>query len=152
MTGASPKTHGIFYDDSYDHTLYPPGSNCQGTAGTEATYLEALDYDLTKLDGGGPAGSDHINPANLPMRKVGSTCQVVYPNQYLKNDTTTIMEVIHAAGKRTAWSDKHPPIRSSAVPPARVLMSSMRPRSTRRACSLPHPSWSRHLRRVTTGP
>ncbi len=42
------------------------------------------------------------------MRKVGSTCQVVYPNQYLKNDTTTIMEVIHAAGKRTAWSDKHP--------------------------------------------
>jgi hypothetical protein len=109
MTGASPKTHGIFYDDSYDHTLYPPGSNCQGKAGTEATYFEALDYDLTKLDGGGPAGSDHINPANLPMRKVGSTCQVgVYPNQYLKNDTTTVMEVIHAAGKRTAWSDKHP--------------------------------------------
>ena len=108
MTGASPKTHGIFYDDSYDHTLYPPGSNCQGKAGTEATYFEALDYDLTKLDGGGPAGSDHINPVNLPMRKVGSTCQVVYPNQYLKNDTTTIMEVIHAAGKRTAWSDKHP--------------------------------------------
>jgi hypothetical protein len=32
----------------------------------------------------------------------------VDPNQYLKNDTTTIMEVIHAAGKRTAWSDKHP--------------------------------------------
>jgi hypothetical protein len=26
----------------------------------------------------------------------------------LKNDTTTIMEVIHAAGLRTAWSDKHP--------------------------------------------
>jgi hypothetical protein len=62
--------------------------------------FEALDYDLTKLDGGGPAGSDHINPANLPLRKVGGTCQPVYPNQYLKNDTTTIMEVIHAAGKR----------------------------------------------------
>jgi Type I phosphodiesterase / nucleotide pyrophosphatase len=108
MTGASPKTHGVFYDDTYDHTLYPPGSNCQGRSGTEATYFEALDFDLTKLDGGGPAGSDHINPANLPMRKVGGTCQVVYPHQYLKNDTTTIMEVIHAAGKRTAWSDKHP--------------------------------------------
>ena len=108
MTGASPRTHGVFYDDSYDHTLYPPGSNCQGQAGTEATYFEALDYDLSKLDGGGPAGSNHINPANLPMRKIGGTCQVVNPHQYLKNDTTTIMEVIHAAGKRTAWSDKHP--------------------------------------------
>ncbi|WP_224741642.1 alkaline phosphatase family protein [Bradyrhizobium sp. 2S1] len=27
MTGASPKTHGVFYDDTYDQTLYPPGSN-----------------------------------------------------------------------------------------------------------------------------
>ena len=108
MTGASPKTHGVFYDDSYDHTLFPPGSNCQGQPGTEATYFEALDYDLNQLDGGGPAGSNHINPANLPMRKVGGSCQVVFPHQYLKNDTTTIMEVIHAAHMRTAWSDKHP--------------------------------------------
>jgi hypothetical protein len=108
MTGASPKTHGVFYDDTYDHTLFPPGSNCVGKPGTEATYFEALDYDLTQLDGGGPAGSDHINPANLPMRLLNGRCDVVYPHQYLKNDTTTIMEVIHAAGMRTAWSDKHP--------------------------------------------
>jgi hypothetical protein len=111
MTGASPRTHGVFYDDTYDHTLFPPGSNCQGKPGTEATYFEALDFDLTKLDGGGANSgqvTDHINPANLPMRKVGSACQGVFPNQYLKNDTTTIMEVIHAAGMRTAWSDKHP--------------------------------------------
>jgi Type I phosphodiesterase / nucleotide pyrophosphatase len=108
MTGASPKTHGVFYDDTYDRTLYAPGSNCQGQPGTEATYFEALDYDLSQLDGGGPAGSNHINPANLPMRKLGSDCQVVYPHQYLKNGTTTVMEVIHAAGLRTAWSDKHP--------------------------------------------
>ena len=108
MTGASPKTHGVFYDDTYDHTLFPPGSDCLGKPGTEATYFEALDYDLTKLDGGGPAGSDHINPANLPMRLLNGRCDVVYPHQYLKNDTTTIMEIIHEAGKRTAWSDKHP--------------------------------------------
>ncbi|CCE03004.1 alkaline phosphatase family protein [Bradyrhizobium sp. STM 3809] len=108
MTGASPKTHGVFYDDTYDRTFYAPGSNCQAQPGTEVTYFEALDYDLSKLDGGGPAGSDHINPANLPMRKVGGDCQVVYPHQYLKNHTTTIMEVIHEAGLRTAWSDKHP--------------------------------------------
>lgn len=108
MTGASPKTHGVFYDDTFDHTLFPPGSNCQGPRGTEANFSEVLDYDLNLLDGGGPAGSDHINPANLPMRLTNGRCDVVYPHQYLKNDTTTIMEVIHAAGMRTAWSDKHP--------------------------------------------
>jgi hypothetical protein len=40
------------------------------------------------------------------MRLVGAKCEVVLPHQYLK--ANTIMEVIHAAGKRTAWSDKHP--------------------------------------------
>jgi hypothetical protein len=106
MTGASPRTHGVFYDDSYDRTLFAPKSNCQGTPGTEVVYDESIDYDLTKLDGGGAAGSNHIDPAQLPMRMVGGHCEVVYPHQFLKSNT--IMEVIHAAGKRTAWSDKHP--------------------------------------------
>lgn len=30
MTGASPKTHGVFYDDTYDHTLYPPEATVRG--------------------------------------------------------------------------------------------------------------------------
>jgi len=106
MTGGSPLSHGVFYDDTYDRTLFAPNSNCQGKPGTETTYAENIDYDLTKLDGGGPAGSSHIDPTQLPMRMVGSKCEVVYPHQFLK--TNTIMEVIHAAGKRTAWSDKHP--------------------------------------------
>lgn len=106
MTGGSPKTHGVFYDDTYDRTLFAPGSNCQGQPGTEAQFAENIDYDLSKLDGGGPVGSNHIDPAQLPMRLKGGTCEVVYPHQYLR--LNTIMEVIHAAGKRTAWSDKHP--------------------------------------------
>ncbi|QQO36671.1 alkaline phosphatase family protein [Bradyrhizobium diazoefficiens] len=106
MTGGTPKTHGVFYDDSYDRKLFAPGSNCQGQPGTEALYAENLAYDITKLDGGGPAGSDHIDPAHLPMRLKGGKCEVVYPHQYLK--LNTIMEVIHEAGRRTAWSDKHP--------------------------------------------
>src|SRR6516225_758871 len=51
-TGGSPLSHGVFYDDTYDATLYPPGSNCTGTPGTEVTNFEALDWDLTQLDGG----------------------------------------------------------------------------------------------------
>ena len=106
MTGGSPKSPGVFYDDSYDRTLFPPNSNCTGAPGSEALYAENLDYDQGQLDGGGPPGSNHIDPAQLPMRLVNGKCEVVYPHQYLK--ANTIMEVIHAAGKRTAWSDKHP--------------------------------------------
>jgi hypothetical protein len=106
MTGGSPRSHGIFYDNSYNRKLFPPNSNCTGKPGTAVVYAENLDFDLNKLDGGGPASSNHIDPAQLPMRLVGGKCEVVLPHQYLQ--TNTIMEVIHAAGKRTAWSDKHP--------------------------------------------
>jgi len=119
-TGGSPITHGVFYDDSYDATLYKPGSNCTvdpvtKAPGTEVSNFEALDWDLTKLDGGlPPAGAQfdprnpHINPANLSLRKTATGCEAVWPHQYMKNGTNTIFEVIHEAGMRTAWSDKHP--------------------------------------------
>ncbi|MFD1560447.1 alkaline phosphatase family protein [Paraburkholderia silviterrae] len=114
-TGGSPLSHGVFYDDTYDATLYPHGSNCMGTPGTEVTNFEALDWDLTKLDGGSaPPGvtfdprNPHINPANLPLRKTASGCEMVWPHLYMKNGTNTIFEIIHEAGLRTAWSDKHP--------------------------------------------
>ena len=106
MTGGSPRSHGVFYDDSYDRTLFPPGSQCKGAAGTETLFAENLDYDLTQLDGGGPAGSDHINPAKLPLTLANGKCEPVYPHNFLK--VNTIMEVIHASGRRTAWADKHP--------------------------------------------
>jgi hypothetical protein len=114
-TGGSPLSHGVFYDDTYDATLFPPGKNCTGTPGTEVTNFEALDWDLTKLDGGSPppgAAFDprnpHINPAKLPLRKTSSGCEMVWPHLYMKNNTNTIFEIIHQAGLRTAWSDKHP--------------------------------------------
>jgi predicted AlkP superfamily pyrophosphatase or phosphodiesterase len=105
MTGGSPKSTGVFYDDSYERTLFAPGSNCQGAPGAEAQFAENLDYDLNQLSGGDTT-PDHINPANLPMRRVDGKCEPVYPHNFLK--VNTIMEVIHSAGKRTAWSDKHP--------------------------------------------
>jgi hypothetical protein len=37
VTGATPKTAGLFYDDSYDRTMWPAGSDCQGAPGTEIT-------------------------------------------------------------------------------------------------------------------
>jgi hypothetical protein len=105
MTGGSPKSTGVFYDDSYDRTLFAPGSNCL-TMGTETQYAENIDYDLSQLDGGGLPDSDHIDPTKLPLQLVNGICQPVYPHNFLK--VNTVMEVIHDSGMRTAWSDKHP--------------------------------------------
>src|SRR5690242_9942113 len=35
LTGGTPKTTGVFYDDSYDRKFFAPGSNCKGAPGTE---------------------------------------------------------------------------------------------------------------------
>ena len=57
VTGGTPLSTGVFYDDSYDRKLSAPGSNC-GVVGTEIIYDESIDFDSTKIDAGGG-----INPA-----------------------------------------------------------------------------------------
>jgi len=99
VTGGSPRSTGVFYDDSYDRNLSAPGSNCS-TKGTELVYDESIDFDPTKLDAGGG-----INPANLALD--GSKgCTPVYPHSLLR--VNTIFEVAREEGLYTAWSDKHP--------------------------------------------
>ena len=73
VTGGTPKSAGVFYDDSYDRTLYPPqssglpGSDCSGDPGAETTYAENLDYNLNDVTGGGTLGDpiSQIDPAIL---------------------------------------------------------------------------------------
>ncbi len=123
-TGGNPSTTGIYYDDTWNHAIFPAGTtNCTGTPpGGEVTYFEALDLNLGALDAGQglvPAtGPDPwadilqmtndpvgvINPAQLPVDAL--TCSPIYPNQYLK--VNTIFEVAHHHHLLTAWSDKHP--------------------------------------------
>jgi len=103
VTGGTPRSTGVYYDDSYDRFLYPPGSACKsstGSPGTEVVYDETVDYDLTKLFSGG------INPANLPLSLDSGGCNPVYPHSFLK--VNTIFEVVKEYGGLTAWSDKHP--------------------------------------------
>jgi hypothetical protein len=45
LTGGTPKSTGIFYDDSYDRTLFAAGSNCTVGPGTEMNIAEPLDYN-----------------------------------------------------------------------------------------------------------
>jgi hypothetical protein len=102
ITGGTPKTTGVYYDDSYDRTLFSPGpAGCSGAAGTEIVLDESLDFLSTALFSGG------INPDNLPQqRNANGSCTKVFPHDFLK--VNTIFGVAHAAGLQTAWSDKHP--------------------------------------------
>ncbi|MEI6778426.1 MAG: alkaline phosphatase family protein [Chloroflexales bacterium] len=98
VTGGSPRVTGVYYDDSYDKSLSPPGSDCS-TVGTEVLYDETIDKNFGAIDGGGG-----IDPTTLP-RDPSKGCAPVYPHNYLR--VNTIFEVIKQAGLRTAWSDKH---------------------------------------------
>jgi type I phosphodiesterase/nucleotide pyrophosphatase len=111
VTGGTPKTHGVFYDDSYDRKLFAPGSKCQGTPGTEMNYSEVLDTNLHSIDGGVPASLTGLNsavaidPNNLVLELVNGVCRPVWPHNIVR--ANTIFDVIHAHHLRTAWSDKH---------------------------------------------
>lgn len=100
-TGGTPRSTGVYYDDSYDRTLYSPGNECTGNPGTEAIFDESIDFDSNLLFSGG------INPAYLPHELDSrGNCVVVYPHSFLK--VNTIFEVVKDSGGYTAWSDKHP--------------------------------------------
>lgn len=99
ITGGSPLSTGVVYDDSYDRSLSPPDSDCT-TVGTRVLFTAAIDIDPNDLDAGGG-----IDPNKLP-RDPRKGCAPVYPHDYLR--VNTVFEVIKAEGLRTAWSDKHP--------------------------------------------
>ena len=109
VTGGSPVTTGLWYDDTYNRVLSPPmltdglgnpGGSCPGKIGTNVAWDEAVDIDLTRLDGGGG-----INPKFL-VRDPNNGCKTIMPHQYLR--VNTIFEVVKSHGGRTAWTDKHP--------------------------------------------
>jgi Type I phosphodiesterase / nucleotide pyrophosphatase len=121
VTGGSPRTVGAFYDVAYDRVLAPPASdtgnglvhgNCiLGVInGTQTEYEEGVEFDQSKVNGGGPyspfdGGVLSIDPKKLE-RDPFNGCNPVYPWNFIR--TNTIYGVIHSAGLFTAWSDKHP--------------------------------------------
>ena len=98
VTGGTPAVTGVYYDDSYDRRLSPPGSDCTRT-GTAVVYDEAVDGP------GAKAGKPSIDPDKLP-RDPAAHCTPVYPHDYLR--VNTVFEVVRQAGGYTAWIDKHP--------------------------------------------
>ncbi len=108
VTGGTPKSTGVFYDDSYDRTYFAPASDCKGLPGAEVAFAENIDVDSTRLDAGGKPGDfrSQIDPAKLPMTLINGKCSVVYPHDFVR--VNNVFEIMRAHGGRTAWSDKHP--------------------------------------------
>ncbi len=99
-TGGHPKSTGVYYEDSFDRSLFPPNSNCSGPRGTEVAFDESIDKNANVIDGGGG-----LNPAALTQRLDGDGfCRRVFPHDYLR--VNTVFEVVKSRGGRTAWSDK----------------------------------------------
>jgi hypothetical protein len=111
VTGGSPRVTGVYYDDTFDRSLYSPSSDCKGSPGSEVRLTGHLDRERSRLDGGASAGLEGnsaaaVDPAKLPEALIGGRCRALWPHDYLR--VNTVFGVLHASGLRTAWIDKHP--------------------------------------------
>jgi hypothetical protein len=137
MTGGDPKVTGIYYDDEYSHGVFPAGTtNCSGPVpggnviydspddalpavpdllnnGSGNTfpsfdeggsiYPGGIDKDPSKIMNLSPHPQSGLNPATYPVDP--KTCKPIQPWDFL--GVNTIFQVIHNAGMRTAYSEKH---------------------------------------------
>jgi hypothetical protein len=103
VTGGSPISHGLFYDVSYDRTLFDPtNTTCTGKPGNTIVFDETIDvYNAQGVS------LNVIDPTKLPrgLDKHGN-CVPVYPHNAIRSNT--IFEVVKASGGHTSWADKHP--------------------------------------------
>jgi type I phosphodiesterase/nucleotide pyrophosphatase len=102
VTGGTPRSTGVYYDDGYDRALVPATGTCVPGApapGTRAQWKQNLDVVpvvapfITSID-----------PLKLPRDP--ADCSRVFPHQFPR--VNNVFELIKAAGGRTAWADKHP--------------------------------------------
>jgi hypothetical protein len=102
VTGGSPITHGLFYDVSYDRTIFDPTNTaCSGNnGGNFMVFDESIDLYVNGVS------QNVIDPTKLPNRLVNGNCVRMYPHDAMR--ANTIFEVVKAAGGHTAWEDKHP--------------------------------------------
>jgi predicted AlkP superfamily pyrophosphatase or phosphodiesterase len=129
VTGALPRTTGVYYDVAYDRVYAPPtittGNGLgQGPCtpnqanGTTSEYEEGIDKNQQYVNGidgistaNGDGGINSIDPQKL-IRDPFNGCAPVYPWDFVR--TNSIFSVIHYAGGYVAWSDKHPAYSSVA--------------------------------------
>src|SRR5579871_6072453 len=110
-TPGHPATGGDVIYDSPDDTLNAvPDLLNNGSGNTFPSFDEGgsiypggVDTNPAAIMNLTPHPQSGLNTASFPV--VPATCQPIMPWDYLKMNT--IFQVIHNAGLRTAWSDKH---------------------------------------------
>ena len=97
VTGGTPRSTGVYYDDGYDRTLATASGACVPGARVQwKQNLDVLPFTFTTT----------IDPLKLPRDPATGCTTRVYPHQFPR--VNNVFELIKAAGGRTAWSDKHP--------------------------------------------
>jgi hypothetical protein len=97
VTGGTPRSTGVYYDDGYDRSLTAASGDC--VAGARVQWkqnLDVLPFSFTTT----------IDPLKLPRDPADGCTSRVYPHQFPR--VNNVFEIVKAAGGRTAWSDKHP--------------------------------------------
>ncbi len=103
ITGGSQISHGLFYDVSYDRTIFAPTDpTCSNPAGPGN--MMVFDETIDKYING--ISQNQIDPTKLPNRIVNGKCVRMFPHDAMRSNT--IFEVVKSEHGRTAWADKHP--------------------------------------------
>src|SRR5258708_39647159 len=97
LTGGTSKSTGVYYDDSYDRTLFAPAGNppapCASGPGAEVLLAENLGKNKHSIDGGVPAALTGLNsavsidPNNLPGQLVQGVCKTLWPHDFIRTNT-----------------------------------------------------------------
>jgi hypothetical protein len=97
VTGGTPRSTGVYYDDGWDRTLAAASGTCAPGARVQwKQNLDVLPFSFTTT----------IDPLKLPRDPADGCTSRVYPHQFPR--VNNVFELVKAAGGRTAWSDKHP--------------------------------------------
>ena len=97
VTGGTPRSTGVYYDDGYDRSLAAASGPCVPGARVQwKQNLDVLPFSFTTT----------INPLLLPRDPADGCVSRVWPHQFPR--VNNVFEIVKAAGGRTAWSDKHP--------------------------------------------
>src|SRR5260370_6085493 len=98
VTGGSPISHGLFYDVSYDRTLFDPTNvSCSGGPGNMMVFDESIDRYSS-----GNVSLNIIDPSKLPRgpNKFAHSFPV-YPHYPIR--TNTIFDVLSSKRARTPY-------------------------------------------------
>lgn len=100
VTGGTPRSTGVYYDDGYDRMLAAATGPCVPGARVQwKQNLDILPFSFTTT----------MNPLLLPRDPADGCSSRVWPHQFPRMNN--VFEIVKAAGgrtARTAWSDKHP--------------------------------------------